>query len=381
MDHARQVALIRRIFDHLDTRTTTMAGAVYENPVADYTCPDQAAAEARTLFRRRPIVLGLSADLPEPGDYVTCDGTGVPVLAVRGRDGEVRAFANVCRHRGARIAEGRGHVRRAFTCPYHGWSYGLDGALAGQPEPEGFEDVDRDCLGLKPLPAAERYGLVWARPEGDAPVDPDRELSGLERELAPLALDGFHPFRTETRRLGMNWKLVLDTFLETYHFPVLHKETLRDIFVPNCGPFDAYGENLRIVGVRRSIEALREAPEAEWDALPHTTLVHVIFPNTVLVMQAGHVELWRLFPGADPNESTFELALYAPEPPETEKAERHWQANLDLVLGVTETEDFVVGAEAQRGFASGAQDRILFGRNEPGLQHFHKTVRAALEAD
>lgn len=380
MDHARQVALIRRIFDHLDSRTTTMAEAVYENPVDDYICADQFAAEARALFRRRPIVVGLSADLRQPGDYLTCDGTGVPVLAVRGKDGQVRAFANVCRHRGARVAEGRGNVRRAFTCPYHGWSYGLDGSLAGLPEPAGFEGLDRSCLGLVERPAAEGYGLVWARPEGDGPIDPARELSGMQAELGPLDLARFHPFRTEMRRKAMNWKLVLDTFLETYHFPVLHKETLRDIFVGNCGPFDAYGENLRIVGVRRSIDALRERPEAEWDAVKHTTLVHVVFPNTVLVMQAGHLELWRLFPGADPDETVFELTLYSPEPAETEKAKRHWNANLDLVLEVTETEDFAVGEAAQRGFHSGTQRSILFGRNEPALQHFHRAVRAALAA-
>jgi len=380
MDHARQVALIRRIFGHLDSRTTTMAEAVYENPVEDYISPEQAAVEARALFRRRPIVVGLSADLSAAGDYVTCDGTGMPILAVRGRDGTVRAFANVCRHRGARVAEGRGSVRRAFTCPYHGWSYGLDGSLAGQPEPAGFEGVDRSCLGLAELPAAEACGLVWARPEGDEPVDTGALLAGLEADLAPLDIGRFHLFRTERRRKAMNWKLVLDTFLETYHFPVLHKETLRDIFVGHCGPFDAYGENLRIVGVRKSIETLRQTPEEDWDAVPHTTLVHIVFPNTVVVLQAGHLELWRVFPGAHPDESVFDLSLYAPEPPAPEKAKRHWDANLALVLDVTETEDFAVGEAAQRGFHSGAQRSILFGRNEPGLQHFHKTVRAALEA-
>lgn len=378
-----QKALIRRIFDYVDRGTTTMAADVYRNPAEDYTCPKQNAAEQRRLFREHPVVVGATADLPEPGDYLTDDYTGVPVLVVRGPDGDLRAFVNACRHRGTRLADGRGHVRRAFVCGFHGWAYGLDGAVAGIPYDDGFEGVDRACLALAPLPVAEKYGLIWVRPAGPGKageeIDPDALLAGAADEIAPLALDGFHFFRREVRVKQANWKLLMDTFMETYHFPVLHRTTVNDVFLPNCGPFDAFGRNGRIMGVRRTIEELRGQPEADWSLIPHATIVWLLFPNTVVVLQMGHLEIWRLFPGDDPvNQTRFEISLYAPIAPATEKAQRHWNRNLDYLLEVTEGEDFVVSEEAHRAFRSGAVADLTFGRNEPALQHFHREVRAAV---
>jgi len=384
MRHDTQIDLIRRIFAYLDSGGTTMAPAVHRNPVSDYTCARQHDAEQEMLFRRRPLVVGLSGDLRDAGDYLTDDSTCAPLLVVRQADGSVRAFVNSCRHRGSRVVDGRGTLRGAFTCRFHGWSYAADGSIAGIPGQAGFEGEDRSCLGLLPIPVGESHGLIWVRPEGDDRIEPNDLLSGLADDLSGLDIGGFHHHRTEHQIVRMNWKLVVDTFLETYHFPVLHRQSVNSIFFPNCGPFDAYGQNLRLIGVRRTIEALRGVPEDQWSLLPHATIVYLLFPNTVLIYQAGHLELWRIFParhpGADPvNESHFSVSLYAPKKPNTEKAKAHWDANLDLLLDVTMNEDFANGAATQSGFAAHHLTELLFGRNEPALIHFHKTVQAALQ--
>src|SRR5690606_23692993 len=106
MQHVSQVQLGRRLFEHLDRRSTALADDVYRNPVSDYTCAEQARLEATRFFRDHPLVMALSGDLPKPGDFVTNDLAGPPVLLTRGDDGEVNAFLNVCRHRGAKVAQG-----------------------------------------------------------------------------------------------------------------------------------------------------------------------------------------------------------------------------------------------------------------------------------
>lgn len=379
MDHALQIKVIREIFDLIDRRTTAMAADVYRNPVRDYTCPEQNAAEQKMLFREHPLVVCASADIKAPGDYLTDDYTGVPILVVRGQDGQPRAFVNACRHRGTRLADGRGNVRRAFICQFHGWTYGLDGDVTGIPYDDGFAGVDRACLGLAELPTAENYGLVWVRPAGGDPIDPDTVLAGAEKELAPLGIEGFHPFRREVRTKQANWKLLMDTFMEAYHFPALHKETVNAVFLPNCATYDGFGPNCRLMGIRRTIEDLRDKPEDAWRLIPHATIVWILFPNTVIVMQVGHLEIWRLFPGSDPvNQCTFQIDLYTPAPVTSEKGRELYDYNLDYLLEVTEGEDFVVSEQAHRAFRSGAVDEIIFGRNEPALHHFHKAIRDAV---
>ena len=119
MRQETQIQLTKRVLAHIAAQGTDHSAAVTHHPVSLYTCPERFAAERQTLFRKEPIIVAMSCDLRRPGDYVTDDNTGVPLLIVRGEDGRARAFINACQHRGARLAEGRGHAKRRFVCPYH----------------------------------------------------------------------------------------------------------------------------------------------------------------------------------------------------------------------------------------------------------------------
>jgi phenylpropionate dioxygenase-like ring-hydroxylating dioxygenase large terminal subunit len=380
MQQSAQIEVAHQLLDYIDTRTTAMADDIYRQPVREYTCPERAAREHATLFRALPLCLGLSGLLPERGSYATHEVSGLPLVLTRAEDGEVRALLNVCRHRGARVAEGCG-TTRAFACPYHAWTYGLDGRLASRPEDAAFAGAPRTQHGLTPLPTTERDGLIWALPVPGGTLDLDAHLLGFGEELAGFDLGRFHLYASRVIERRMNWKLLLDTFLESYHFCVLHKDSICSIFHQNLSTFDAWGPHFRLINPRRSIAEMRALPAREWNLLPHMVGLYVLFPNTVLVWQLDHVELWQIFPGPSaPEDSVVLLSLYTPEPALTESARRHWDKNLDLVLHVVENEDFPLGEGVQRGLHTPAQQHIVFGRNEPGLAHFHRSVTAMVGA-
>jgi len=382
MERQQQVEQARKLLDYLRSRTTAMADGVYRQPVIEYTCHRQLAREREAFFRRGPLFIGLSCLLPAAGDYLTHDYSGVPLLLLRQENGSVRAFLNVCRHRGARLVNGTGKGARDLTCAYHGWCYGLDGKLLARPDERSFAEVDKATRGLRELAVTEKYGMIWVSPAPGQTFDIDACLSGVERDFATYRLDTYHHYETRVLRRRINWKVVVDTFLETYHLSVLHPSTVNPILHSNLGTFDAYGRNLRLIAARRTIEKLRELPESEWNLIPYSAVIYVLFPNNVFVMQGDHLETWHVYPAGDnPDESVMYASLYTPELAATESARRHWDRNMDLLMATVEKEDFPLSEGMQRGFYSGAQEEVLFGRNEPSLQHFHKSVTAALAED
>jgi phenylpropionate dioxygenase-like ring-hydroxylating dioxygenase large terminal subunit len=378
MQHATQVELVHRVFDFCDRKSSSMGEAIYRNPTSDYTCSAQAELERKELFSDYPLVVGLSCRIRNPGDYMTDDLSGVPILVVRTEMGAAKAFLNVCRHRGAPVARGCGSGKKAFVCPYHAWTYDLEGRLRSVAPADCFPNMSPKDHSLVPLPTAEKYGLIWARPTPGPNFDPDDLLQGLGPELASYKFETASHYRTSRLHKDMNWKLVIDTFLETWHIGTLHQKTVASIFQPNINVFDAYGRNARFILPRRSILDLRGTPETEWDLLKHSAVIYLLFPNTLVIWQGDHVETWRSFPDGSTDRCIAEAALYSPEPAVTEKAIRHWDKNMDLLLATVEEEDFPVCIDIQRGFQANAQNYITFGRNEPGLSHYHGTMRSLL---
>src|SRR5437879_11282531 len=170
--------VVQRVFDHIDHRTTDVSDETWREPVANYTSPERFAAERELVLRRYPTPFCPSAALPEIGSFVARDAAGTPILAVRGSDGRVRAFRNACRHRGTQLADGAG-CEKAFVCRYHGWTYGLDGALRHVPHEHGFPGLDKETRGLVPVPTVERSGMVFVTQDaapGESALDELPEL-------------------------------------------------------------------------------------------------------------------------------------------------------------------------------------------------------------
>ena len=165
-----------------------------------------------------------------------------------------------------------------FVCPYHAFTYDLEGRLMKLPA-EGFAGLTCEERSLVPIPVAEKHGLVWVKASPGGAIDVDELLGGLGPEMASYKLDSYSHYKTTTLAKDMNWKLVVDTFLETWHVATLHRDTIGSIFQPNVNVFDAFGRNGRMIIPRRSILGCKGEPESSWDFLKHSAIIYTLFPE------------------------------------------------------------------------------------------------------
>lgn len=366
--------LARRALDHLKAGTTDQAPDTMDLPVAAYLDPDRFAREFDAIFMHKPQGLLLTIELPEPGDYVARTIMTKPLLFVRNKDGKARVFLNVCRHRGAKICgEGKGRASR-FSCPYHSWTYNSDGKLVGLHGKEKFGEADAAELGLVELPSAERAGVIWATLTPGADFDIDEWLGGAAAELEKLELANWRLF--EQRMLpGPGWKVTMDGYLEAYHHDTVHANTLSRHTIGNLLVHDIHGHHQVLTMARRNLPELETLPEAEWNADKYIRQVHAIFPNfQVSGIVGGHCLVSQIFPGRTPTESVTVQSILIARDPATAEDRADNEAFSALALLAVGSEDYPIGFGIQAGLGSGANEKFLIGRNEPGIQHYHRTV-------
>lgn len=371
----------RRTLAHAKAGTTPQADAVMKVPSTNYYDPDLWRTEIDRIFKRVPLVLGFSAEMPEPGNYRALTVLGVPVLLSRGEDGVVRSFVNMCSHRGAIIVEeGNGSSRR-FACPYHAWTYGTDGTLVGIRGRDMFGDVDEDSHGLTPLACEERAGLIFGTITPGAELHLDEFLCGYDDLLAHHDLANCN-FIGRQRLDGPNWKVAFDGYIDQYHLPVLHREGFGTEYCDRAA-YDAWGPHQRMSPPDQRFLALDGVPEDEWETTALLGGIWTIFPHvSIAAFDAGGriYMISQLFPGETPGTSyTIQNFLSTCEPDEAHiAAVREKQ---DFLLKVVRDEDYYTGLGIQQAVETGAKDHFLYGRNELGGQRFHQWVGKLAEAD
>jgi len=340
-------------------------------------------AEVAQLFRRLPVCLGHVDQLPEPGSMLARNIVGMPLLLVRGATGGIGVFLNACRHRGASLLQEDAVACRqsSLTCRYHGWTYDLDGALVALPRREAFPTLDRAVRGLRRLPCAVRHGLIWAVLDPTLPDAPDMAawLGLLDGELAALDVENHRFFRQHAVRRSANWKLMIDAFLEVYHVRRLHSATIGAFFADAIAVSDHFGPHQRMLVAREELaEELRAMPPAEWSPQQHATLVHLIFPNSIVVYHPDYISHIGVFP-TSPGESLFVHTMLIPEAPRDAKAQAHWDRSFDLIDGqVFNGEDLFICEQIQAGLTSTFEEDFVLGQFEGNVRRFHETVEAAL---
>ncbi|MGZ7022393.1 MAG: aromatic ring-hydroxylating oxygenase subunit alpha [Ilumatobacteraceae bacterium] len=365
---AEDVEIVHRVLAHIDAGTTD-TGDVWREPVENYVESARYAAELRML-RSTPSVFVPSAAVPNAGDYVERVAFGVPIFAVRGRDRRVRVFRNSCRHRGMSLVEGRG-CSQALVCRYHGWTYRLDGSLAHVPHADGFPDLHMPSRGLVEVASREIGGLVV--------------IDGLDSHATTAvmaALTDGSPWRDKlpaARRLvfaesavrAINWKVLVEQFLEGYHIRSTHRDTFFPLQYDNLNIVERFGPNSRITLPYRNIERLRNRPESTWTVDRRVTFVYHLFPNVMLATFPNQVIMVVIDP-IDIDHSATSTYAMADQVPDRDGA--------PSLIDRGAFEDNAMSAAVQRGLHAGANPFVEFGQHESAIGHFHANLEERLGA-
>jgi hypothetical protein len=261
-----------------------------------------------------------------------------------------------------------------LVCPYHAWTYGLDGKLLALPRTDAFPDLDKAEFALRRLPTLEAGGLIWFAFDEAADFT---EPATLGHDFDAFDLSGQHLFRRRTHDVAANWKLIMDAFLESYHVQRLHAATIGPFFKDGVASGDLIGSHQRSA-VGRDVAAVECAAE-DWPTLRRAiTYTYQMFPATILIVSPDYMNLMTLMPrGVD--RVLVEDFMLIPEPPVTDKALAHWEKSWNLLDGgVFGSEDFRAAALGQEGLMSGAIERLTLGGLEGGIKVFHDAVERAL---
>ena len=193
-------------------------------PKAVYTSPEFAKAEQEHIFAKEWLCAGRADALANPGDYLTMTIAGEPVIILRDREGQLRGMSNVCRHRMSTLLEGRGNVR-SIVCPYHAWTYNLDGSLRGAPAMARNEGFCKEDVKLPAVRVEDWQGWIMVTLNPDAPPVAER-LAGVDRLVGHLPMANYREVFREEFRWDTNWKVLAENFMESYHLPVCHSGTI-----------------------------------------------------------------------------------------------------------------------------------------------------------
>jgi phenylpropionate dioxygenase-like ring-hydroxylating dioxygenase large terminal subunit len=261
--------------------------------------------------------------------------------------------------------------------------YDVAGSLVGVPGAEGFSDMRREERGLIELPAEERYGMIFATAHPDAAFDLKQHLSGLDEHFASFGFETWHSIApVHPHHVATNWKVVWGTHCETYHFAQLHRQTAGPIVYGNTSIADFFGDHALMTSTMRTIDELRTTPEEQWKPVDdgQINLNYRLFPNLSLSIVSGdRLEIFTIYPGPSVHETValhYSYRRQAPTPEEVKDLEEqvHWACRT-----VVDGEDYAMAARAGLGLRSVFRpETLVFGRNEPVMQHMAVTLRRVL---
>lgn len=374
MEQARQVTLLERARAHAEHGTTDASDRTTRFDASIYTDELRLANERATLFKKFPLLVGYSDQLRTAGDYVTHDWSGAPILLCRQTDGSLKAFLNICRHRGTRLVPGRaGHTEKSFVCPYHAWSYDTAGKLRGVPCAQHFKQVERETSGLFELAVLELAGLVFVTPDPASTRHTSSYFADYGQELELFGLPSWEVYATKTVHGKLNWKMMIEANQESYHINVLHRETAGPRFAAQLSLFDTLGPHTRTVLLHKQFAGTTLDDDASrWRILDHSDLVYFLFPNTLILLSRESAHVLTAFPQAK-DRTVVQGATLVPPGTTSSYPRMLYQKYWSTIL-----EDIAVSEPIQATSQYDADIRLWLGANETLIAHFHEAIARAL---
>lgn len=353
-------------------------------PTRRYTDPAFHELEKERIFGRSWLFVGHESEWPEPGAYRLTSRSGAPIVVVRGEDGELRAFYNACRHRGAPVTRDDCGTARRLTCQYHSWSYGTDGTLKAVPDARSFADLDTGALGLVPVRCAIWDGWVFVSEDPDA-VALSAFLGPIATQMAEIDGPAMRAVGTQVHHLECNWKLMVDAFLEVYHVRTVHPDNAALLYNDQSVTVTMLPHGHSRLTVEKH-DMFRDfamvSEENDNPAVPllwrQTSTSFGIFPNLVVPMDTGAFTFLCMWPTSDAT-TDLELRWYAPA----------WtgdgvpQEHLDrmTLFETVMAQDQANMAPIQESVASKGARPFQLGWHERLIHHFERAVDLAIGPD
>ena len=345
-----------------------------------YHDPEFFEAERRAFLRASPQIVCHESEIANPGEWRTIDFLGESVIVIRGDDGEIRAFTNVCRHRGSRLVDGEGGCAKVLTCPYHAWSYARDGRLVGVMHRHEYPGLEVDKLGLVPVALENWRGFLFVRLEEGLPSVHDM-MAPYEHEVAPYRFEDLRAIgRVTLRPRDLNWKTIADNYSDHLHIPVGHPGLTR-LFARNY-KVEAQehvdrmeGDLVEKVSDNWSERAYQQLlPKA--DHLPATHrrkwLYYKLFPNVAFDIYPDQVDFMQFLPVSSTETVIREISYALPDSSREMRAVRYLNWRINRKVNAEDTE---LITRVQLGMQSPTYVAGPLGTSEVSLRSFSRKLR------
>ena len=382
MNKHLETLLVKACIDSKKNKTTTLGNSEHQVDITKYRCEIRLKQEMDKIFKKLPFIVLHSSELNESNRYKSVDTNIGSLIATRDTNGEVHVFHNSCRHRGAKIVDGSG-CNKLLVCPYHAWSYSLEGELKSVPgQMHCFPELNKADNALICVPSIEKHGFIWAIPNVNEGRSLEEVLGEYLGDIAPHLewMDGpnLKVFKHTQKVWNANWKIFTEGGLETYHFSFAHKDTIARNFQNNIAVIDQLGMHFRVIMPTRAIDKPGLMQQEYLSLREHSHTLFYVMPNVFMLVQENHVEWISLRPIAvDQSEITVTTLIPCNEDLDNEKTHSYWQKN-HHITNLTLDEDWKLGVGIQESVTNGHLPFLRYGKNEWALKALNDEIERLL---
>lgn len=369
-----QQSAMRRIASHEDAKVPQIEAT---RPATIFTSQERYDLEQAHIFKKRAIPLTISALIAEPGTAMGHESTGIPLIVSRDREGKAHVFLNACQHKGAKLLETCEVVKTGrMTCPYHAWTFGVDGKLIGVARAETFLNLDKSKRNLAELPSREQGGIIWVMLDRNAEPDFSSIVPELGEDLDALDIGTSHVYGRKSFDVKANWKLVLEPFLEGYHVQRLHASTVGPLYADVPNVVDKLGPTVRQISGKLNFTP-QDLDVAGENIHKTVTTVYNIFPNCVVITSPWYISVMFLHPRA-PDRTIVDYHNLTRVAPDNPKAEKLYKTSYDMVLDVFGNEDYRAAEISHAGLATGALESVVYSGLEATVPIYYEILESFL---
>ncbi|WP_340609212.1 aromatic ring-hydroxylating oxygenase subunit alpha [Xenorhabdus bharatensis] len=352
----------------------TQPVGIYESQVKHYICQDYFKEEQQTLWKKIPQFITPVQSLENIGDFITVDHQGrVPMIVSKVDSDRCAVFANVCPHRGARLENQPEGCKKAFVCPYHGWSFSHQGHLIAARWREAFPEIPDQYRSLNAISTQQRFGMLWQMPSDPQPdFSLDNWFAAIEDQMTAIGFEQHQLLNSRQRMVQANWKLLIENFIEYYHVQSLHRNSLAPTLNGQLYSLDSFAQHGRILTPLKNLAQVRQ--QTPHKIRREMVATYLLFPNVIIGVQPYHVFVSFYHP-VSANQTWSETFNFIHQ--SDEEIKEVCQLDVEYLAEALE-EDYEAIEQVQKNLEVSHAPSLLYGEAESLISQLHRNLAAIL---